>query len=53
MRTKEAEAVYRKYRAQGGLEGGCRLCEAPATKTFEHWKIINNKFPYDLVAKHN
>ena len=51
MRTKEAEAAYRAYRAQGGLDNECRLCEAPAQHTFTHWKVIENKFPYDMIAE--
>jgi len=27
------------------------MCEAPAIKEFEHWKIIENEYPYDAVAK--
>lgn len=50
MRTKEAQAAYDAYRTEGGLDNGCRLCEAPSKKEFEHWRIIENKFPYDLVA---
>ncbi|MES2202882.1 MAG: hypothetical protein V4474_00960 [Patescibacteria group bacterium] len=54
MRTKEAQAAYDAYKHKGGLDNGCRLCDAPALQTFKHWKIVENKFPYDLVAgKHD
>ena len=54
MRSNESEALYEEYKKQGGLDNGCRLCEAPALQTFTHWKIVENKFPYDLIAsKHD
>jgi hypothetical protein len=34
----------------GGLDDGCRLCECVAIHTFKHWKIVDNKYPYDRVA---
>jgi hypothetical protein len=51
MRTKETQEKYATYVAEGGLDGGCRLCEAEAIKTFSHWKIIRNDFPYDRIAE--
>jgi hypothetical protein len=54
MRTSKGEEKYREYKAKGGLDGGCRLCEAPALQSFTYWKIVENKFPYDAVAsKHD
>lgn len=50
MRTNESEKKYKEYRQKGGLDDGCRLCEAPALQEFEHWKVIENKFPYDMIA---
>ncbi len=29
----------------------CPLCHAEALKTFRFWKIVNNNFPYDAIAK--
>lgn len=29
----------------------CHLCEAPSVIEFEHWRIIENKFPYDEIAR--
>lgn len=51
LRTKEAEEQYKKLIASGYLNGGCKLCEAPALREFSHWKIVENKFPYDRIAR--
>lgn len=53
LRTKESQEKYLKLIAEGFLANGCNLCEAPSIKYFEYWRIIDNKFPYDLVAKIN
>jgi hypothetical protein len=51
LRTPEMKAKYKAYQAEGGLAGACVLCEKPALQTFGQWKIIDNMFPYDRVAK--
>lgn len=34
------------------MDGHCALCtEAEIIKTFTHWKITVNEFPYDLIAQ--
>ena len=48
------EATHETYMAKinsGHLQDGCRLCDESALQTFSHWKIIDNEFPYDRVAK--
>jgi len=50
LRTKEGQAVYRKFIDKGGLEG-CPLCTVPPIKDFKYWRIVKNKFPYDLIAE--
>tara|TARA_B100000508_G_scaffold60333_2_gene47463 strand:+ start:20873 stop:21232 length:360 start_codon:yes stop_codon:yes gene_type:complete len=50
FRTKETEALYTKEKNNGGLKE-CPLCNEPSIKEWNHWKIIKNKFPYDLIAK--
>jgi len=42
---------YRQHKASGIMERACRLCVATEIMSFEHWKIIKNEFPYDLIAK--
>lgn len=34
----------------GDLDGSCRLCEKPTLTIFNHWRIVENKYPYDKVA---
>jgi hypothetical protein len=51
LRTPEQEANYAAYRAAGNLDNGCVLCGREPLRTFEHWRIIENQFPYDRVAK--
>ncbi len=43
--------AYAEYKAAGGLENGCRLCEVPAVKTYKFWKISTPKFPFDKIAQ--
>lgn len=51
LRTPEMFQKYADYRAQGGLDNGCRLCEAEPIKKFNFWKLTDNKFPFDRLAK--
>jgi diadenosine tetraphosphate (Ap4A) HIT family hydrolase len=52
LRTKEGAKRYQEYRDAGCLEeNGCVLCVAESLADFKHWRIIPNRFPYDLVAK--
>lgn len=53
FRTKKTHDEYIKYIAEGNLENGCNLCKALPIKEFEYWKIMDNLFPWDLVAKTN
>ena len=50
LRSDEQWAKYQEYKSQGGLGGGCRLCEIDSMKEFGHWRIVKNKFPYDNIA---
>ncbi|MDB5259692.1 MAG: hypothetical protein JWO73_900 [Candidatus Taylorbacteria bacterium] len=42
---------HKEYQQSAAPSGACPLCEKPALRTFAHWKITGNKFPYDLIAK--
>lgn len=50
LRTRETEEAYTKLKAEGHLLAGCVLCASPSVKEFKEWRIIENRFPYDLVA---
>jgi diadenosine tetraphosphate (Ap4A) HIT family hydrolase len=50
-----SEAMHNAY--ADAIEAGeyadktvCHLCEASSVTEFEHWRVIKNKFPYDMVA---
>lgn len=51
LRTPEMTQRYKDYRDQGGLENGCRLCDSEPIKKYRFWKITDNKFPFDRIAK--
>lgn len=51
LRTPAVAAKYREYRSEQTTSTICPLCERPAEKSFNYWKIIHNEFPYDLLAK--
>ncbi|MBI2889033.1 MAG: hypothetical protein HYY10_03880 [Candidatus Liptonbacteria bacterium] len=50
LRTDELEKTYAAYRNRGELENDCKLCGKPPRQTFQHWKIVQNDFPYDKIA---
>mgnify|MGYP001579346225 CR=1 FL=1 len=52
FRSKKVYEKYEKVKASEALQKGCSLCKkAKSLKNFKHWRIVNNKFPYDKVAK--
>src|SRR3989344_7686558 len=51
LRTKEKEEEYQQYVREGNLANGCKLCDKQGFRTFNHWKIVANDFPYDRIAK--
>jgi hypothetical protein len=50
LRSEAGQKIYNDYKLAGGLTGTCKLCTAPHLKTFDHWTIIENRFPYDRIA---
>lgn len=51
LRTRKAQNRYLKLIKEGYLLRGCGLCKDRALKNFKYWKIVNNRFPYNRVAK--
>ena len=51
LRTPQSMAKYKKFVSEGLLSHGCVLCKAESIKEFENWRIVNNAFPYDRIAK--
>lgn len=51
LRSKETQARYDRER-KDVAPGGCALCdEREGVHEFEHWRIIENLYPYDRVAR--
>ena len=50
LRTKEAEEKYNNYVIENQSDI-CPLCERESIHEFKYWKIIQNNFPYDKIAK--
>ncbi len=50
LRSEAMTQKYRDHLATGVLDKSCPLCDEMAIKTFTYWKIIQNNFPYDLIA---
>jgi len=53
LRTKKTYDKYLRMQAKGLLDHGCRLCQIKPIKKFKYWQIINNEYPWDLIAKTN
>ena len=51
FRSPENKKRYDEYSAALPAGPACLLCEKPSLKEFTHWRIVENIFPYDLVAK--
>src|SRR3989344_490047 len=51
LRTPESEARYKVVVASPDFKKSCPLCEKPVTRTFTHWKLIKNEYPYDRIAE--
>jgi hypothetical protein len=54
LRTPETEEKYRVQKKIERDQGICAMCtREDVLKEFEHWKILENLFPYDKIAKIN
>lgn len=51
LRTPESVQKYRAHIEQNAGSTACALCEKTALQSFTHWKIVDNDFPYDQIAK--
>jgi len=52
LRTATTYEKYLRHIDTGGLvRHGCPLCQKPSLHEFEHWRIVQNDFPYDRIAK--
>jgi len=54
LRTPETQAKYHDQKLLKREQGICAMCKREdAIKEFEHWKVLENLFPYDKIAKMN
>lgn len=51
LRTEEGKRKYQEYLKTGELSNSCPLCDKESIKDFNFWKIVENSFPYDQIAK--
>jgi hypothetical protein len=51
MRSPEMKNRYKEWQVSHGMDIGCQLCERQAIHLFSYWKIVENIFPYDLIAE--
>jgi len=51
LRTPEGKKKYQEYLKTEDLSNSCPLCDKEPVKSFGFWKIIENNFPYDQIAK--
>lgn len=56
MRELRTPKTYNKYQEdiKNGLNNTCFFCEESRqrlVKDFEHWRIVENNYPYDAVAE--
>lgn len=49
LRKKKSELIYSEYLKT--LNDKCIVCSRIPLKKFKYWKIIDNHFPYDKIAK--
>ncbi len=51
LRTPKGKKAYQEYMAATPVTDACALCKKSAIRAFKLWKITENLFPYDLIAK--
>ncbi len=51
LRTQESNKIYTDYLQNNRHPDMCELCSSEPVKEFLFWKIIQNDFPYDRIAK--
>jgi hypothetical protein len=51
LRTLEGDRIYKEYLSNKLADEGCALCTKTALQSFKYWKIVQNSFIYDLIAK--
>ena len=52
LRSIETQKKYKEHIKNGGLKE-CPLCTKSSIKDFEYFRVVKNKFPYDIIAEKN
>lgn len=50
LRSPEMAKSYEQHRKTEEFISKCPLCHKKSIREFEYWKIVDNSFPYDLIA---
>ena len=51
LRSLAGKTKYQEYLKANITTSECPLCERRELKKFQYWKIVENIFPYDLIAQ--
>ena len=51
LRTPEGTIEFNEHVKNRHKDEKCPLCEKESIKKFKYWRIVNNDFPYDMIAK--
>jgi len=51
LRTKETSKKLKEWKVNRSAAEPCFLCTSGYLKEFNHWKIVENRFPYDSIAE--
>ena len=51
LRSPEMKLQYDQYRKEHAADTSCALCGREGLRSFTYWKIMENLFPYDRIAK--
>lgn len=51
LRTQEMKKRYQEHRRDDRDNGQCALCSKLPLQDFTHWKLVDNAFPYDVIAQ--
>lgn len=50
LRTLKTQNSYDEHKRNGHLKNQCPLCTSETITEFTHWRLIDNKFPYDKIS---
>lgn len=50
FRSKPVNELYKEHQETEEFKTTCVLCTAVPLQTFTYWKIMQARFPYDLIA---